>query len=610
MESPSLSSLASSSSSSSTHSQLGSRDLGRRVCYSLKGGGEERRGVLHYIGKPDFAQGEWAGIVLDRPEGKNNGSVQGVRYFSCDDGYGVFVKSDRVTLDPRPAPRSQPTSRPGSRPHSRHASRHASREGSPVIQRKAVVARTEVDGVVCSRYSSHLPRIPPGDVIPGSDLDHLLKALQPTTHTITTSPPKKRGPMKAFAMKTIRDGAETVSRCKSSMLINSPKPDRPKARRANSVDLLSAGPQLRPKSPKRERKPTDEGKGGGKGKSAGSPKKPKINSPLGKQPRTSTPKDAVLHSSLGTNASSALQSEQGQSPFPSQGLAVGVAQSAQDSPASCSSSHCSSTMLSSVAPDSYSITPSRMEVDISVGNPGNRAFVQTPQVPKPVSPFNEGACTSLSQIPLAHFPYHSPSFGAQHHTLSRCQPHALLSNANSNNNNGSRCKPDTLELPLEANSLPKQFKENVRSLHCDPPHYPCPQPNECVVRVRYTNRRSGASMPHPLSAVTTTSQSTPPPQPQPETTASQSSLASSLTQSRVTDDSLHTASLSPPSDDALSVDSGRPQSHDTSSSPSSFVDSQSPPTGNSTCISPEVEQSTLVLTDSQLEEVGLHTPLS
>lgn len=567
--------------------------------------------MLHYIGQPDFAPGEWAGIVLDRAEGKNNGSVQGVRYFSCDEGYGVFVRSDKVTLDPRPAPRSQPSSRPGSRPLSRHASRHPSRESSPVIQRRAV-ARTEVDGLPCPRSSSHLPRIPPGDVIPGSDLDHLLKALQPAMHTITTSPPKKRGPMKAFAMKTTRDGArsavdrnrgaaETVTRSKSTMHLSSPKPEQPKARRANSMDL-SAGPSLRPKSPKRERKPTDEGKGGGKGKAVASPKKPKINSPLGKQPKTSTPKDAVAFSSLAANTCSALQSEQEESPFPSQGVAGDVSHCAhEDSPsaASCSSSHCSATTVSSVAPDSYSLTPSRMEMDGSVGNPGNQAFMKTPHFSKPVSPFNEGACTSLSQPQLPHFPYQSPSFGTELHKLSHCQSHALLSNANSNNSNTGWI-PKALIQPLEMNSLPKQLKESVGSVHYEPPHYPFPQPNESAVRVRYTNRRSGASMLHPLSAVTTTPQSTPPPQPQPQ--ASQPSLATTLTQSTVTEDALNAASLSPPSDDALSIDSGRPWSHDTS--PSSLVDSQSPLAGNSASISPDTEQSTLVLTDSQLEEVG------
>ena len=32
-------------------------------------------GYIQYIGEVKFAKGDWAGIVLDRPEGKNDGSV-------------------------------------------------------------------------------------------------------------------------------------------------------------------------------------------------------------------------------------------------------------------------------------------------------------------------------------------------------------------------------------------------------------------------------------------------------------------------------------------------------------------------------------------------------
>lgn len=34
-------------------------------------------GHIQYIGEVRFAKGEWAGVVLDEPEGKNNGSVSG-----------------------------------------------------------------------------------------------------------------------------------------------------------------------------------------------------------------------------------------------------------------------------------------------------------------------------------------------------------------------------------------------------------------------------------------------------------------------------------------------------------------------------------------------------
>ena len=37
-------------------------------------------GVLRYLGKTDFAKGEWAGVELDDSQGKNDGCVAGKRY--------------------------------------------------------------------------------------------------------------------------------------------------------------------------------------------------------------------------------------------------------------------------------------------------------------------------------------------------------------------------------------------------------------------------------------------------------------------------------------------------------------------------------------------------
>ena len=43
-----------------------------------------------------FVAGLWFGIELDKPVGKNDGSINGKQYFSCQQNYGVFAPSSRI----------------------------------------------------------------------------------------------------------------------------------------------------------------------------------------------------------------------------------------------------------------------------------------------------------------------------------------------------------------------------------------------------------------------------------------------------------------------------------------------------------------------------------
>ncbi|XP_008400224.2 CAP-Gly domain-containing linker protein 3 [Poecilia reticulata] len=56
----------------------------------------QKLGIVRFYGKTDFAPGFWFGVELDQPTGKHDGSVFGVRYFSCLPKYGVFAPPSRV----------------------------------------------------------------------------------------------------------------------------------------------------------------------------------------------------------------------------------------------------------------------------------------------------------------------------------------------------------------------------------------------------------------------------------------------------------------------------------------------------------------------------------
>jgi dynactin 1 len=53
---------------------------------------KEQEGRVSFVGETQFSSGTWCGLVLDTPGGKNDGTVQGVRYFECAKKHGLFVR--------------------------------------------------------------------------------------------------------------------------------------------------------------------------------------------------------------------------------------------------------------------------------------------------------------------------------------------------------------------------------------------------------------------------------------------------------------------------------------------------------------------------------------
>ncbi|XP_072023848.1 CAP-Gly domain-containing linker protein 3-like [Amphiura filiformis] len=74
-------------------------DVGDEV---MIGGRSPRQGIIQYKGTTKFAPGYWYGIELSTEQGKNDGSIAGVRYFTCKPNHGVFAPASKLVKSPSP----------------------------------------------------------------------------------------------------------------------------------------------------------------------------------------------------------------------------------------------------------------------------------------------------------------------------------------------------------------------------------------------------------------------------------------------------------------------------------------------------------------------------
>ncbi|KAJ6008372.1 hypothetical protein N7540_012348 [Penicillium herquei] len=73
-----------------------------------------RQATVRFIGSTHFAVGDWIGVELTEATGKNDGAVQGERYFDCEAGFGMFIRPTAIGAVLQQAPReSKQTTRPG-----------------------------------------------------------------------------------------------------------------------------------------------------------------------------------------------------------------------------------------------------------------------------------------------------------------------------------------------------------------------------------------------------------------------------------------------------------------------------------------------------------------
>ncbi|KAJ9133586.1 Dynactin subunit 1 [Pleurostoma richardsiae] len=69
-----------------------------------------RTAVIRFLGSTEFSDGVWVGVELEDDSGKNDGSVQGTRYFECRMGRGILGPEPTQANEPertQPQPRAE-----------------------------------------------------------------------------------------------------------------------------------------------------------------------------------------------------------------------------------------------------------------------------------------------------------------------------------------------------------------------------------------------------------------------------------------------------------------------------------------------------------------------
>ena len=77
-----------------TGGDVSEADVGKRVAVV----GYDCEGVLRFFGQHHKTGRARCGVALDERIGRNNGTVSGHRYFTCEDGHGVLCMPTKVSL--------------------------------------------------------------------------------------------------------------------------------------------------------------------------------------------------------------------------------------------------------------------------------------------------------------------------------------------------------------------------------------------------------------------------------------------------------------------------------------------------------------------------------
>ncbi|KAJ2917876.1 hypothetical protein MD484_g2604, partial [Candolleomyces efflorescens] len=168
------------------------------------------RGVVRFVGTTSFKEGKWLGIELDDANGKNDGSIEGIRYFTCRKGYGVFIRPSQIKAthgSEMPPPQAPPArTRPAG--HQRTSSVGLLRTNSNRSQTSVVSAASSASS---SRSMSPAKPTPIQTSSAVSSRNGPRTPVSPATSKRTPNLPSQPPPLSASTLGRRPFGARTAS---------------------------------------------------------------------------------------------------------------------------------------------------------------------------------------------------------------------------------------------------------------------------------------------------------------------------------------------------------------------------------------------------------------
>ncbi|XP_051725271.1 CAP-Gly domain-containing linker protein 4 isoform X3 [Ctenopharyngodon idella] len=117
----------------------------------------QKVGTLRFCGSTEFAGGLWAGVELQQPVGKNDGSVAGVQYFTCPIKHGIFAPLSKVSkLSERRKNSPRQPSAPVPHPRQIDLARVTSKVNTGLLSRSCSTSSSSLD----SRQAARRPPRP------------------------------------------------------------------------------------------------------------------------------------------------------------------------------------------------------------------------------------------------------------------------------------------------------------------------------------------------------------------------------------------------------------------------------------------------------------------